>query len=102
MTNPSQEIEVNFTDVVRSCYCVLFVIHINEFEMGFRCNEVEKYGVYPWIHQLENHLTSEHQTQIVRFPDVNPYTLLRPNKSQFTMAAGDFLEVITIVRSVAS
>lgn len=68
----------------------------------FRCNEVEKYGVYPWIHQLDNHLTSEHQTQMVRFPDVNPYTLLRPNKLQFTMAAGDFLEVITIVRYVAS
>jgi hypothetical protein len=38
-----------------------------------------------------NNLLPEHQTQGVSFPDINPADL--PPNAQFSMAAGDFLEV---------
>jgi hypothetical protein len=38
-----------------------------------------------------NNLHPEHQTQGVSFPDINPADL--PPNAQFSMAAGDFLEV---------
>lgn len=40
-----------------------------------------------------NNLQPEHQVQEVYFPDVNPSDL--PENAQFSMAAGDFLEVIS-------
>jgi len=49
------------------------------------------FKVYPWVHQYVNNLKAEHQTHGVPFPDVNPSDL--PPNSQFSMAAGDFLEV---------
>lgn len=39
-----------------------------------------------------NNLKPEHQTQAVSFPDVSPSDL--PGTAQFSMTAGDFLEVI--------
>lgn len=42
-----------------------------------------------------NNLKPEHQIQAVFFPDVNPSDL--PENVQFSMTAGDFLEV-TITR----
>lgn len=39
-----------------------------------------------------NNLKPEHQTQAVFFPDVNPSDL--PENAQFSMTAGDFLEVL--------
>jgi hypothetical protein len=47
--------------------------------------------VFPWVHQYVNNLRPEHQTQRVSFPDINPTDL--PPSAQFSMAAGDFLEV---------
>lgn len=38
-----------------------------------------------------NNLKPEHQTQAVSFPDVSPSDL--PGTAQFSMTAGDFLEV---------
>lgn len=49
------------------------------------------YHVFPWVHQYVNNLLPEHQTQGVSFPDINPADL--PPNAQFSMAAGDFLEV---------
>lgn len=40
-----------------------------------------------------NNLQAEHQVHEVYFPDVNPSDL--PENAQFSMAAGDFLEVRT-------
>lgn len=45
-----------------------------------------------------NNLQPEHQTQEVHFPDVNPSDL--PENAQFSMAAGDFLEVISFKASL--
>lgn len=51
------------------------------------------FSVYPWIYQVDNNMSPEHQMQRVWFPDVNPSIMLRKLPSRFTMAAGDFLEV---------
>ena len=57
----------------------------------FRCREVNAFTLYPWVHQWTNNKYTEDQTDPVRFPDVNPSDL--PSDSNFSMAAGDFLEV---------
>lgn len=57
-----------------------------------RCRDVNSYQVYPWVHQYMNNLKPEHQTQAVSFPDVSPSDL--PRAAQFSMTAGDFLEVM--------
>lgn len=43
-----------------------------------------------------NNLKPEHQTQAVSFPDVSPSDL--PGNAQFSMTAGDFLEVTSDFR----
>lgn len=50
------------------------------------------YVLYPWIHQCDNNLETEHQTQCISFPDINPAKEL-PQNAHISMAAGDFLQV---------
>ena len=49
--------------------------------------------MYPWVHQYCNNWSFEDQTAKVTFPDINPSDL--PHTADFSMAAGDFLEVYT-------
>eukprot|EP00053_Salpingoeca_punica_P000454 m.28764 g.28764 ORF g.28764 m.28764 type:complete len:366 (+) comp10329_c0_seq1:45-1142(+) len=56
-----------------------------------RCPGVHHTKVYPWAHIFTNHYTSASQTRAVMIPDVDPYSL--PEGSDFSMAAGDFLEI---------
>ena len=49
--------------------------------------------IYPYIHQTCNNRKSEDQVRSVVIPDVDP-TDVPPNLN-FSMAAGDFLEVYT-------
>ncbi|XP_071521427.1 carnosine N-methyltransferase-like, partial [Panulirus ornatus] len=49
--------------------------------------------VYPWVHSGSNTLGNADQLREATFPDVDPSDL--PPRSQFTMAAGDFLEIYT-------
>lgn len=58
---------------------------------SFRCDQVNSLTLYPWIHQFSNNKKSSDQTRPVRFPDVNPQSL--PPKADFSMAAGDFVEI---------
>lgn len=53
------------------------------------------YVLYPWIHQCDNNLETEHQMQCISFPDINPAIELPPN-AHISMAAGDFLQVYII------
>ncbi|XP_004530442.1 carnosine N-methyltransferase isoform X1 [Ceratitis capitata] len=55
------------------------------------CTEVNKYTLYPWVHQYVNNLRMADQVAPVRFPDVSPAA--NPPKGNIMMAAGDFLEV---------
>lgn len=56
-----------------------------------RCKEVNSYTFYPWVHQFCNNMAAKDQMQAIQFPDVNPCDL--PLNANFSMAAGDFLEV---------
>uniref|UniRef100_A0A1B6LD18 carnosine N-methyltransferase n=1 Tax=Graphocephala atropunctata TaxID=36148 RepID=A0A1B6LD18_9HEMI len=72
----------------------LFMLIASNFVLN-KCNEKEMYSLYPWVHQVENNLTPQHQMQLIFFPDVIPSALLNPTSSNLTMAAGDFLEVVS-------
>lgn len=49
--------------------------------------------IYPYIHQTCNNRTSADQIRAVQIPDVDPSDI--PPNLNFSMAAGDFLEVYT-------
>ena len=57
----------------------------------FRTPEVESFTLYPWITQFSNNKLMANQTRPIKFPDVNPSLL--PSSANFSMVAGDFLEV---------
>ncbi|XP_022106603.1 carnosine N-methyltransferase-like isoform X2 [Acanthaster planci] len=54
---------------------------------------VDCFTLYPWIHQFSNIKSTLHQTRQVSIPDVNPSSL--QEDADFSMVAGDFLEVYT-------
>lgn len=56
-----------------------------------KCKQKNSCTIYPWIHQYTNNLTIEDQTRAVAFPDID--TSEMPNNANFSMVAGDFLEV---------
>lgn len=70
---------------------IQFSYNLSSFFFQNRCRDVNLYQVHPWVHQYTNNLKPEHQTQAVSFPDVSPSDL--PGTAQFSMTAGDFLEV---------
>ncbi|XP_061762780.1 carnosine N-methyltransferase isoform X2 [Nerophis ophidion] len=69
-----------------------FMLFSSNFVLN-RCEQLNCLTLYPWIHQLSNNKKSSDQTRPIRFPDVNPQSL--PLTSDFSMVAGDFLEVYT-------
>ncbi|KAI9207266.1 N2227-like protein-domain-containing protein [Polychytrium aggregatum] len=56
-----------------------------------RVVKVEQFDIYPWIHSFSNNLTAEHQLHKVCVPDV--ITSVIPKQAEFSMIAGDFVEV---------
>ncbi|XP_025991327.1 carnosine N-methyltransferase isoform X2 [Solenopsis invicta] len=70
----------------------LFMLFASNFVLN-KCRDINSHQVHPWVHQYMNNLKPEHQTQAVSFPDVSPSDL--PGTAQFSMTAGDFLEVYT-------
>jgi len=56
-----------------------------------RCREANQYRVYPWVHQYCNNMSNADQVRPAQFPDVSPADM--PSDANFSMAAGDFLEV---------
>ncbi|XP_056146449.1 carnosine N-methyltransferase isoform X1 [Lampris incognitus] len=69
-----------------------FMLFSSNFVLN-RCDTVNSLTLYPWIHQFSNNKKSSDQTRPISFPDVNPQDL--PLDSDFSMVAGDFLEVYT-------
>ncbi|XP_042278145.1 carnosine N-methyltransferase isoform X2 [Thunnus maccoyii] len=69
-----------------------FMLFSSNFVLN-RCEKVNSLTLYPWIHQFSNNKKSLDQTRPIRFPDINPQSL--PLDSDFSMVAGDFLEVYT-------
>ena len=52
---------------------------------------MDTYTLHPWVHQWTNNMTNMDQTESVTFPDIDTTSI--PDNVQFSMAAGDFLEV---------
>ncbi|XP_069555822.1 carnosine N-methyltransferase isoform X1 [Brachyistius frenatus] len=69
-----------------------FMLFSSNFVLN-RCEKVNALTLYPWIHQFSNNKKSSDQTRPIRFPDVNPQNL--PLNSDFSMVAGDFVEIYT-------
>ncbi|KAK8727405.1 hypothetical protein OTU49_009542, partial [Cherax quadricarinatus] len=70
----------------------LFMLFASNFVLN-KCRGLNSLRVYPWVHSGSNTLLNSDQLRAVTFPDVDPSDL--PPRSQFTMAAGDFLEIYT-------
>nr|CAD7402654.1 unnamed protein product [Timema cristinae] len=68
----------------------LFMLFASNFVLN-KCRDINMYTVYPWVHQYVNNMRLGDQTKAVKFPDINPSVL--PPNAQFSMTAGDFLEV---------
>ncbi|EUB57408.1 hypothetical protein EGR_07732 [Echinococcus granulosus] len=56
-----------------------------------RCKKVGEYTLHPWVTQFCNNMTRDNQTTAVTVPDVVPTDI--PAGVQFSMVAGDFVEV---------
>lgn len=67
-----------------------FMLFSSNFVLN-RCSEINKYKLYPWIHQFSNNRRSADQIRPIFFPDVDPHSL--PPRSNFSMTAGDFQEI---------
>ena len=61
------------------------------FSIQFRCQGLDTFRVYPWTQQFVNTISGHDVTRASSFPDLDPSSL--PRNAQFSMAAGDFLEV---------
>ncbi|KAK4029622.1 hypothetical protein OUZ56_022594 [Daphnia magna] len=70
----------------------LFMLFASNFVLN-KCQGVETFRVYPWTQQFVNTLSAADVTRGSSFPDLDPSSL--PRHAQFSMAAGDFLEVYT-------
>ncbi|VUZ56372.1 unnamed protein product [Hymenolepis diminuta] len=57
------------------------------------CSEPNTYTLHPFITQFCNNLTCDNQMTAVTVPDVSPADI--PSDVQFSMVAGDFVEVYT-------
>ncbi|XP_071941188.1 carnosine N-methyltransferase-like [Antedon mediterranea] len=54
---------------------------------------INVYTLHPWVHQYINNKCSEDQVKAIQIPDISTQNL--PVNANFSMAAGDFLEVYT-------
>ncbi|CAB3380373.1 Hypothetical predicted protein [Cloeon dipterum] len=69
----------------------LFMLLASNFVLN-KCNGVNLHSIFPWLHQSINVLKAEDQVKEAWFPDVNPADIMCQD-GQFSMAAGDFLEI---------
>jgi len=68
----------------------LFMLIASNYVLN-RCKSINCCTIYPWIHQYTNNLAIDDQIKPVTFPDIDPLEM--PKDANFSMIAGDFLEV---------
>lgn len=68
----------------------LFMLFTSNFVLN-KCKREYAHTFYPWAHHFTNNVRSTDQLTAVRFPDINPGDL--PPDSDFSMAAGNFIEI---------
>lgn len=54
-------------------------------------NETNIDTIHPFVHDMKNLVSDKHQLLSIQIPDINPASL--PTGAQFSMVAGDFMEV---------
>ena len=69
----------------------LYMLIASNFVLN-KSKQKNEHTFYPWIHSYCNNLSSKDQIRPVTFPDISPSTSL-PSDANFSMIAGDFLEV---------
>jgi len=57
-----------------------------------RCGKINEHKIYPYVNTWSNNIKFENQTKCITIPDVSPFEFLN-TLSNFSMAAGDFLEI---------
>ncbi|XP_065322298.1 carnosine N-methyltransferase-like isoform X2 [Gordionus sp. m RMFG-2023] len=70
----------------------LFMLLASNFILN-NCKTINAYQIHPWLHQYTNNYQTTQQTAHIAIPDVNPSDI--PENSNFSMSAGDFLEIYT-------
>lgn len=68
----------------------LFMLFVSNFILN-RCKFENEWTIFPYVHQWTNNWSYDDQIRSIQFPDVNPSDL--PSDTNFSMAAGDFLDV---------
>lgn len=58
-----------------------------------KCKGSDLYTIHPWSNQYHNNVLASDQLKSVQFPDVDPSSM--SSQADFSMAAGDFLQVYT-------
>jgi len=58
-----------------------------------RSTQIEQYVIYPYIHQTSNVVFDSDQLRGVSIPDIVPSSVLSVSNAEFSMCAGDFVEV---------
>jgi len=67
----------------------LFMLFAASFVLN-KCKAKNTFTIHPWIHQFANNFNPDDVTKSVKFPDTDPSL---HQDSNFSMVAGDFLEV---------
>lgn len=57
-----------------------------------KCQRINEYTIYPFVNSWCNNLSFENQRKAIKFPDLD-FSKYTSNLSQFSMAAGDFLDI---------
>lgn len=77
----------------------LFMLIASNYVLN-KCRQRNSCKIYPWVHQYTNNVEADSQTRAIYFPDVNPLDM--PKEANFSMVAGDFLEVYADEEHVSS
>ncbi|CAG2169284.1 unnamed protein product [Oppiella nova] len=70
----------------------LFMLFTSNFILN-KCKHRDLHTFYPWAQHFTNNVRSAHQLTPVSFPDTDPGDL--PPELDFSMAAGNFIEIYT-------
>eukprot|EP01080_Neovahlkampfia_damariscottae_P007479 gene7479-11803_t len=70
--------------------CTYFMLIASNFILN-QTKFIEEFEIFPYTHVQSNHLMRKDQQRSVKIPDINPSIL--PENSNFSMVAGDFLEI---------
>ncbi|KAJ2634781.1 hypothetical protein GGF40_003997 [Coemansia sp. RSA 1286] len=69
-----------------------FMLFASNFVLN-KSTEVNQHAIYPFVHQFSNVVHREDQMRKIMVPDVLPSNLPFAQSAEFSMTAGDFIEI---------